>query len=49
MGVGTLKPSLGDAQRLVNGRHRRLFKLNVYGRAGDLNHFADVFCHVLPS
>jgi hypothetical protein len=44
-GRGHLEALVGDAQRLINRRHRRLFKLHVHGRAGDLNHFADVFCH----
>ena len=35
-----------DAQRLIDGRHGRFFKLHVHGRAGDLNYFADVFCHL---
>ncbi len=40
----------GDAQRLIDGRHGRFFKLDVYGGAGDLDYFADVFCHCsLPS
>ncbi len=39
-----------DAQRLIDGRHGRFFKLHVYGGAGDLDYFADVFCHCsLPS
>ena len=45
-GRGDVEAVARDAQRLVNRRHRRLFKLHVHGRAGDLNHFADVFCHV---
>ncbi len=44
-GFGRRKALAGDAQRLIDGRHRRFFKLHVYGRAGDLNHFADVLCH----
>ncbi len=34
-----------DAQRLIDGRHGRFFKLHVYGGAGDLDYFADVLCH----
>ena len=48
-GRGDLEALAGDAQRLIDGRHGGFFKLNVYGGAGDLNDFADVFCHVLPS
>jgi hypothetical protein len=36
-----------DAQRLVDRGHGRLFELHVDCRAGNLNYFADVFCHVL--
>src|SRR6185437_15903143 len=42
---GHVETVADHAKRLVNGRHRRLFKLHVHGRAGDLNHFANVFCH----
>ena len=38
-----------DAQRLVDGRHGRFFKLHVHGGTGDLDYFANVFCHFLPS
>ena len=34
-----------DAQRLVDGRHGCFFELHVHRGAGDLNYFADVFCH----
>ena len=34
-----------DAQRLINRRHRCLFKLHIDRRTGNLNHFAYVFCH----
>jgi hypothetical protein len=34
-----------DAQRLINGRHRRFFKLHVDRWAGNLNYLADIFCH----
>ena len=44
-GRGHVEAVAGDAQRLVDGRHRRFFKLHVYGRTGDLDYFADVFCH----
>ena len=37
----------GDAQRLVDGRHRRFFKLHVYRGTGNLNYLADVLCHKL--
>ena len=36
MGVGTLKPSSGDAQRLINRRHGGFFKLDVSGPAVDV-------------
>ncbi len=45
-GRGDLEAVADDAQRLIDGRHGGFFKLNVYGGAGDLNNFADVFCHV---
>ena len=35
----------GDAQRLIDGRHRRFFKLHVHRGTGDLNYLADVLCH----
>ena len=35
----------GDAQRLIDGRHRRFFKLHVHGRTGDLDYLADILCH----
>ena len=38
-----------DAERLIDGRHGRFFELHVYGGAGDLDYFADVLCHCLPS
>jgi hypothetical protein len=34
-----------DAQRLIDGRHRRFFKLHVDRRTGNLNYLADVLCH----
>ncbi len=34
-----------DAERLIDGRHGCFFELDVYGGAGDLDYFADVFCH----
>ena len=46
-GHGGVKALAGDAQRLIDGRHRRLLELNVHGRAGDLNYLADVLCHVV--
>ncbi len=49
MGVGHREALAGDAQRLIDGRHRRFFKLHVYRGTGDLNYFADVLCHFLPS
>ena len=48
-GRGDREAVAGDAQRLIDGRHGCFFKLNVYGRAGDLNYFADVFCHCFAS
>ncbi len=44
-GRGHGKALAGDAQRLVDGRHRRFFKLHVHRGTGDLNYFADVLCH----
>ena len=44
-GRGDGEAVAGDAQRLVDGRHRRFFKLHVYGRTGDLDYFACVLCH----
>ncbi len=38
----------GDAQRLVDGRHRRFFKLHVHRGTGDLDYLADVLCHFFP-
>ena len=35
----------GNAQRLEDRRHARLFKLHIDGRAADADDFADVFCH----
>ena len=43
--VRGMKALAGDAQRLVDGRHRRFFKLHVHRGTGDLNYLADVFCH----
>src|ERR1035437_2906085 len=34
-----------DAQRLVDGRHRRFFKLHVHRGTGDLDYLADILCH----
>ena len=49
-GRGDREAVADDAQRLIDGRHGGFFKLNVYGGAGDLDNFADVFCHCsLPS
>ncbi len=42
---GNVEAVADDAQRLVDGRHRRFFKLHVDGGTGDLNYFANVLCH----
>jgi hypothetical protein len=34
-----------DAERLIDGRHGRLDKLNVNGGARDLNYMSDIFWH----
>jgi len=34
-----------DAQRLIDGRHRRFFKLHVHRGTRDLDYLADIFCH----
>jgi hypothetical protein len=46
-GAGTYEAVADDAQRLEDGRHLRLFELNVNGRAADRNYFSDVLCHSL--
>ena len=38
-----------NAQRLIDGRHGRFFKLHVDCRARNLNYFADVLCHSFAS
>jgi hypothetical protein len=44
-GRGNLEALAGDAQRLIDGRHRCFFKLHVHRGTGDLDYLADILCH----
>ena len=44
---GHVEAVAGHAQRLVNRRHRRFFKLHVHRGTGNLNYLANVLCHIL--
>jgi hypothetical protein len=44
-GRGHVEAIAGDAQRLVDGRHRLFFKLHVHRGTGNLDYLADVLCH----
>src|ERR1019366_7257189 len=43
---GNGEPLARNMQRLVDGRHRRFFKLHVHRGTGDLDYLADVLCHI---
>ena len=47
-GRGNVEAVADYAQRLIDERHPGLVELHVDGGAGDLNYFADVFCHKFP-
>jgi hypothetical protein len=44
-GRGHREAIAGNAQRLIDRRHRRFFKLHVDCRTGNLDNLADVLCH----
>ena len=44
-GRGNLEALAGNAQRLIDGRHCRFFKLHVHRGTGDLDYLADILCH----